>query len=330
MKSVSIIVAAYNIENYIEKCLNSLLKQSLDNIEIIVVNDGSTDSTPRIIEKISNNNINKVIVVNQKNKGLGEARKSGLKIAKGEYLLFVDGDDWLEEVALEKLYISATNNNSDIVLYNAFWSYDDRRDEVNTFNDNINELSDLLRELFRGNITPAIWAKLIKREYINKNNIQFVSDCSYAEDLATVSSWFMYNPKISFVKESLYNYYQRSSSITKKMSNKVLEVDKALRFIKQELINNNLYNTYIIEYEYVVFKHLFEYQFLRCNSFNYLHEQLYKQFVDYNININKNEHISNIVSDYPLSLKIKVNSYLKNYKYGKLYDELRKRIKNEL
>lgn len=123
---VSIIVAAYNIEKYIYKCIDSIRKQTFKDIEIIIVNDGSTDSTLNIIRNLALKD-SRIRIIDKKNEGLIEARKSGLDVANGEYILFVDGDDWLELDALEKLYNNAINNNSDIVIYNAYNSYDNNK-----------------------------------------------------------------------------------------------------------------------------------------------------------------------------------------------------------
>ena len=92
---VSVIIAAYNIEKYIQRCIESVVNQSEREIEIIIVNDGSTDNTLNIINKV-NELDDRIIVINKKNQGLIEARKTGLKYANGEFILFLDGDDWLE------------------------------------------------------------------------------------------------------------------------------------------------------------------------------------------------------------------------------------------
>ena len=119
MVKVSVIIIAYNVDKYIEKCINSVINQTLNELEIIIVNDGSTDST---LDKINNAKINdnRFIVINQSNAGVMEARKSGLNIAKGEYILFIDGDDWIEKECIEKLYLQTQNEKYDILLFNAF------------------------------------------------------------------------------------------------------------------------------------------------------------------------------------------------------------------
>lgn len=323
---VSVIIAAYNIENYIKRCLLSVVNQTLKDIEVIVVNDGSTDKTLEIIEEIQSK-YNIVKIVDQNNKGSIEARKSGLEIAKGEYILFVDGDDWLELNALELLYNDANNNESDIVIYNAFFSYDDRKEKSSViFDDNLDK--DYIKNLFLGKVLPCIWSKFIKLDFIKSNNIKLPSNISFAEDLAISASLFMYNPKISILRENLYNYYQRNDSITKKKNIKVLEVDKALSFIKDNLLEKNIYNKYKQEFEYMVYIYLFELWFLK----EYYDEEdigtkLYKQYKDRNIDINKNSIINKKIESYALSLKIRIKSYNKNYSYGKFYDNLRKLAK---
>ncbi len=123
MIKVSIIVAAYNVEKYIERCMDSLINQTLYDIEIIVVNDGSTDSTLNILKRY-NERDNRIIIVDKKNAGLIEARKSGLVEAKGEYLIFVDGDDWIDINTAEILYNKAKKDKLDIVCYNLCHAYD--------------------------------------------------------------------------------------------------------------------------------------------------------------------------------------------------------------
>lgn len=115
MPKVSIIVPVYNVEKYLSHCLDSLINQTLKDIEIIVVNDGATDNSPKIIEKYAQKD-SRIRVVNQKNQGLSGARNSGVKIANGDYISFVDSDDWLDVNFIEKLYSSAIKNNADIAV----------------------------------------------------------------------------------------------------------------------------------------------------------------------------------------------------------------------
>lgn len=322
---VSVIVAAYNIEDYIEKCLESLINQTLKEIEIIVVNDGSKDQTQEEILKYSKKD-ERIILINQQNKGLIEARKTGLSIAKGEYILFVDGDDWLELNALKILYENATQNNSDIVLYHAYRAYDSRKEIFKCFN-NEREICSL-KTLLLGNIAPTIWSKFIKLDYIKLNNIPFPSNISFAEDLATVTSLFIFNPKVSIIDMPLYNYYQRSNSITKQIDSKVLEIDEAFNFIKKTLQTHEIYLENKDKFEYLVYIHMFDNWFLKYADLEQKYIlDLYKKYKNYEVDINSNSYIREKISNYSLSLKMRVYAYNQSYKLGKFYDYIRRIFK---
>ena len=136
MKPVSVIVAAYNIEGYIERCLNSIVNQTFKDLEIIVVNDGSTDKTLKKIQDIAEKD-SRIIIIDKVNGGVNSARNTGLKKSKGEYILFVDGDDWLELDAIDKLYKNIKDRNLDVLVYNAYNAYNTEKKQLHTFlNDN--------------------------------------------------------------------------------------------------------------------------------------------------------------------------------------------------
>ena len=130
---VSVIVAVYNIENYIERCVKSIINQSFRDIEIIVVNDGSSDGT---IEKLNSlkNADSRIKIINKENEGVIEARKTGLKLSQGDYVLFIDGDDWIDLNTIKLLKEIALEGNYDIVCYNGKWVYDNYIKEFDVFN----------------------------------------------------------------------------------------------------------------------------------------------------------------------------------------------------
>lgn len=267
MIKVSVIIPAYNIEKYIERCLVSIKNQSEKNIEIIVVNDGSTDDTLKVINEVALND-KRFIIIDKKNEGIIEARKSGFDIAKGKYILFVDGDDWISLNTISSLYNYAEINNLDIVVNNA-WSTDGiNKKAFNTFNENVvDEMrNDPLKYFLIDQILPSMWGKLIKKEYIIKNNISFVRKLNYAEDLASVAVWFMNSPKVDFIKERFYYYYQRSDSISKKPNEKIIEIIDSVNFIKNKLNEYNLLNKYNEEFEKLSYRHIFVSKILRINK----------------------------------------------------------------
>lgn len=325
---VSVIVAAYNIEKYIDRCIRSIVDQSISDIEIIVVNDGSTDKTLDRLNKLKIYDT-RIKVISQNNKGLIEARKKGFNNARGEYILFIDGDDFLEVNALKEAYDYGINNNLDIVCFNSYKTYDNYKEKFYIF-DNEFSLKEPLKGLFLDNIMPAIWAKMVRRNFIINNEIKFPSYISYGEDLATVAHWFMYNPKIGLLDKSLYNYYQRSDSITGSISNKILDVNIAIEFMKDELINNNIYYLYNSEFEYMIFIHLFKRVIIDSKTLNNITKEVYVQYKERNINIHRNKYIYNYVKEQSLSMKIRIIAYNFNYDLGKAYDLIRFKIKKLL
>ncbi|MEF2820386.1 MAG: glycosyltransferase [Clostridium sp.] len=323
---ISVIIIAYNIEEYIERCLKSVLMQSLSEIEIIIINDGSTDNTLKIINELVIND-SRVKIINKKNSGIIEARKSGIEIASGEYILFVDGDDWLELNACDRLYEIATENNLDLIIYNAFWVYKDKKDSYSIIKNKESIKLDPLKNLFLGKIIPAMWGKLIKREFLNKFNIDYPNKISYGEDLATVSSLLINKPKIDILNECLYNYYQRENSITNMVSNKFLDIIEAINFIELQLKEKNIYDKYKKEFEYMLYNHLFILKFITINHLSYINIQIYNKFKEKHIKVFNNEYILDDIGKGNIWLKTRIILYLLNLRLGKLYDAFRRKIK---
>ena len=123
MIKVSVVVPIFNVEEYLERCVKSLLNQTLDDIEIILVNDGSEDKSGEIAQDFSNKYPEKIIYVEKKNGGLSDARNYGMKFATGEYIAFLDSDDYIEKEAYEKMYKIAKKDDSDLVECDFVWEY---------------------------------------------------------------------------------------------------------------------------------------------------------------------------------------------------------------
>ena len=131
---ISIVVPVYNVEKYLSKCLESLISQTLADIEIICINDGSTDKSLEILENYASKD-NRVKIINQENQGVSTARNNGLACANGEYVTFVDSDDWLESNSCEELYNKAIQTNSDIVLFSHYDVFPNKKTPYNLAND---------------------------------------------------------------------------------------------------------------------------------------------------------------------------------------------------
>ena len=210
---VSIIVPIYNVSKYIKRCLDSLVNQTLDNIEIILVNDGSQENEEEIIKPYLKKYKN-IKYFKKENGGQASARNFGLKRARGEYILFVDSDDYIETTMASKLYKVATEKDLDIILCNYYMETNDNKEEIYVLNENkyltLNEYVIL---------TPAPWNKLIKREFLINNNFSFIEGIIY-EDYATIPTLALYNPKVYFLNECLYHYIQSEVSTMRSLEYK--------------------------------------------------------------------------------------------------------------
>ena len=324
---VSIIVAAYNIEDYIKRCMYSIVNQTFKDIEIIVVNDGSTDNTLNIINDFAKNDA-RIKIIDKKNGGLIEARKSGLEIASGEYILFLDGDDWLHLEAIEKLCKEAKKDNFDIVLYNFYLAYDNNKlEEKSSFEEIVKHEDDYLKLSLTGQIGANIWAKFLKRKFLIDNNIEFVKNITYAEDVATTNLLFMYSPKVSTIDENLHYYYQRENSVTKVVDEKVFDIPKALEFIKSNLEKQGLYEKYKEEFEYLCYKHIYFYQIISSTNYIDIHRQLDKIWRSKNIDIRNNKYFIEFKNKMTKGLQMKVEIFNKSYSLGIAYIKLRSILK---
>ena len=325
---VSVIIAAYNIQDYIERCLLSVIKQTLKEIEIIVVNDGSSDGT---LEKL---NIlkefdSRIKIINKENEGVIEARKTGLKLSQGDYVLFIDGDDWIDLNTIKLLKEIALEGNYDIVCYNGKWVYDNYIKEFDVFNKK--KLSDnLLKDLLLDYILPGLPFKLIKKDFILKNNIQFPNNISYAEDLAIIANCFIHNPKVGYCNNYLYNYFQRSDSLTKRISIKMQDINEAFNYIENRLIENSLLEKYIKEFERAIFIHMFVRIVLDIPGNSEIQKNIYIKYKEKKIKIFKNRYIKDYIYKQSISMKLRIITYNYNYKLGNIYDILRIKFKNIL
>lgn len=215
---ISIIIPVYNVALYLEDCLSSCINQTFREIEIIVVNDGSTDTSHQIITKYASMD-ERIVVVNKKNEGLIYARKSGLDIARGEYVFHLDGDDYLENNAIEVLYKEAIKKDSDCVIAGFFRIVGDQKQEYH-WDRQMNGLSkqELLSFMIGMGLWP-IWGKLIRKslfEGIVYRNI-FIG-----EDLYFNMQIVLKVNNLVVLDNCLYNYVWNRNSVTRKKDERTL------------------------------------------------------------------------------------------------------------
>lgn len=217
MKKISVIVPVYNVEKYIEKCIRSIMEQTIKEIEIIVINDGSPDGSLEIINRLMKED-KRIKGITKKNGGLSSARNVGIKIATGKYIQHIDGDDWIEKDFLKSMYEFAEKENLDIVVSDYYEDYFNgkkkRKKGKKNSEKNIFNSQEYLKDFFYDGDAPAMWNKLFKTSLYRKNNIFHPENIFVGEDLATTPRLIYFAQRIGYVKKAFYHYMQNPKSIT--------------------------------------------------------------------------------------------------------------------
>ena len=248
MPKVSIIVPVYNVEKYIEKCLNSLVKQTMEDIEIIIVNDGSKDNSINVINKFIKQYPEKIQYLEKKNGGLSDARNYGLPYAKGEYIAFLDSDDYVEEDMYEKMYKLAKKENSDMVECDFIWEYPNKQKE------DIGQIYTNKKQMLE-KVRVVAWNKLIKTNIVIENKITFPKGYRY-EDVEFTYKLVPYLNKVSFLKKPCVHYVQRENSISNLQNERTKEIFNVLDHVLDFYKKNNIYDEYKEELEYIYTRYL--------------------------------------------------------------------------
>ena len=230
MADISIIVPIYNAEKYLNKCIDSLVNQTKKELEFILVNDGSTDSSEDIIKSYKDKRIK---YFKNKNQGIGKTRNFGIDKATGKYLMFLDSDDYLDINACEKLYNKAIKEKSDLVVFD-FYRVEERLKEVTINNFKSSSLKENPNLLLDINLGPC--NKLIKRELIDKSNTRFNEELKY-EDTPFVTEIIKNANKISKLNEYLHYYVIHSNSETTVRDERVFDIIKIIDIIRNQYKN---------------------------------------------------------------------------------------------
>lgn len=261
---VSVIVPVYNVEQYLEKCLNSLVNQEFDNYEIIVVNDDSTDNSQKIIDRYVEKYPKLIRGYKKKNGGVSSARNYGLDKAKGKYVAFVDSDDYVTNNYLCMLYNEAKINDYDIVVCDIIEKSNTNEKFLSCYVNNDNNIVENLLVSF-----PAVWNKMYKKSLFLDNKIQF-PDILYGEDLATTVRLLVSAKKVGYVNKALYYYIIRDGSIMhqEKYNERMLDIFKSLDILTKYFMDNGYYERYKEEIEYLYISHLLHDYSLRIYKYN--------------------------------------------------------------
>lgn len=253
MIKISIVIPVYNGENYIRPCLDSVLNQTLKEIEVIVINDASTDKTNEILQEYVDKYKDMVKVVqNKQNVGQGKARNIGISIASGEFITFVDSDDKIEKSMLETMYQTAIKENADLILCDYYEIIATKKEQKKLIPQ---RTEDIKKDYIVSAASP--WCKLIKTELLTKNNLYFLETGAY-EDISIIPVLSVYANKIIYIEEPLYKYYIRPGSTMRQnvFNDKLLSIYEALENIRNCFKNIEMLEPYNEEIEFIYIKHL--------------------------------------------------------------------------
>ena len=249
MPKVSVIVPFYNVEGYIEKCLETLVNQTLEDIEIILVNDGSKDRSIEIANKFLEAYPDKLVYLEKENGGLSDARNYAIPYAKGEYIAFLDSDDYVEKDMYQKMYELAKKENSDMVECDFYWEYPDKlKKDVGVIYNGKKEMLEKVR--------VVAWNKLIRREILEKTEVKFPKGYRY-EDVEFTYKLVPFIEKVSFLKKPCVHYIQREGSISNSQNERTKEIFDVLDHIIDYYKEKGIYETYQEEIEYIYVRYAF-------------------------------------------------------------------------
>ena len=261
---LSIIIPIFNAEKYLEKCIDSILEQRYTEYELILVDDGSIDKSAQMCDEYADKD-NRVIVIHKENGGLSDARNTGVKVTKGEYIFFIDSDDFLDDnKALEKIVNRLKKSNADVLNFGFKKYYANEDKEYNYFKIDKNMPIEYCKDekgfefLMQNSLYIAsAWNKVIRRQLFEKSDLSFKKGI-YSEDIDWCARLLIVAKKFDFINESFYCYRQREGSISKSISNKNLKDLKDAIVICYDMskdLQGDFKNDYLsyVAYQYATF-----------------------------------------------------------------------------
>lgn len=233
MAEISVIIPVYNVEKYLEKCLETVINQTFKDIEIICVNDGSTDNSRKILEKYKNKD-SRIIIIDKGNGGLSSARNAGMKVATGKFISFIDSDDWIDLTMLEKLYKNITSLDTDISIC-AVHQYDEEKQKIDDsvpyftlefFNETFDNRVFSYEETksFLMDVCVMAWNKLYRHSFLKECNVEFPNGLIWEDGPFFFSIYFKTN-RVSIIRDFLYFYrINRKGSIVQKGGKQFIDI----------------------------------------------------------------------------------------------------------
>ena len=240
---ISIIIPVYNVEKYLHQCLNSVINQTYKNLEIICINDGSKDNSSIILNEYLQKD-NRIVIVNQKNSGVSSARNKGIRLSTGDFISFIDSDDYLDLNVYEKCVQRIIRDNSDIIIF--------EKKKRKKFFDYLS-INDSFSMIEGKQIVTyfALWNKIFKRKLINENNLFFKEDIDYGEDDLFRIMSFSLAKRISVLTGVSYHYRIRKDSVSHSIEKETM-ITEHIKRIKY-LIAFFLEHKFYAQYDYLLY-----------------------------------------------------------------------------
>lgn len=336
MSKISVLIPVYNASEFLDESISSILNQTFTDIELICVNDGSTDNSLEILQNFAKDDL-RVIVIDKENGGCGSARNRALQEANGDYIYFFDPDDLVEENALELAYNSAVKNDSDLVVFKAnvfdkngisndqiFFYYNETLKEAQfddlTFND-------IKRYVLKGGYAP--WSKLYKKEFLDSYD-DFKFDLGLAFDDVPFHVKSMTRAKrISFINEFLYHYRVDNVNSVNSTSSNGFDIFKIIGIVENIIRDEGLFDELINEFYTFKLYHILNY-IISTDSQRYFEmaqeefRNTDKKYIEKDINLCKKYDVvikSNNYSEFKLKYDLINFEIEKNYEISKLKEE---------
>jgi glycosyltransferase involved in cell wall biosynthesis len=255
----SVIIPVYNVEKYLAQCIDSILEQTYSNFEVIIVNDGATDSSLKILKSYADKD-NRISIINQKNMGLSFSRNVGINYSRGKYLYFLDSDDYISLDMLESVYKSISITPSDMVTFDVNVFFETKDVEIN----NYSKIAYFHREKTKAGVykpgieyykeikrnkeyIATVWAYVVEKDFLIKNNLLFENGIVNEDELFSFKA-FLLADAITYINKTLYNYRIRENSIMLKevsfinVYSTFLIFDKMIEFIKNINLSEEEYS----------------------------------------------------------------------------------------
>lgn len=285
---ISVIIPVYNSEQYIKKCIESILKQTYTNYEIIIINDGSKDKSKEVIEELKKENSDKIIHIEQKNMGVAKTRNKGIKKSTGDYIAFIDNDDFIDEDYFEKLIEGSDNGKNDIVLC-GYRRPDENGRIIKSLEANNSDWTKFL--------ITAPWAKIYKKKFLIDNDLEFL-DNNIGEDVYLNLQAYLLTDKLKSIDYIGYNWFFNTKSVSNSSQKDFdkINVNKLLNesinsLIKRNLIKDNYEYLELFFYRYILWFLLFSCKKHKYNEISKKYDELFTWLQKYFPNYKKNKLI---------------------------------------